>query len=36
MAIDFMAFALDLTTLDSEHLNDTLEVVEVKILEFER
>ena len=35
MAIDFTSFALDLTALDSEHLNDTLEVLEVKILEFE-
>ena len=36
MTMDLTTFALDLSALNSEHLNDTLEVLEVEILEIEQ
>ena len=35
MATDFTSFALDPTALDSEHFNDTFEVLEVEDHESE-
>ena len=34
MDIEFTSFALDLIALDSGHLNDILEILEVKTLKF--